>query len=135
MLAIIPDIKEVHFNVSLILSHIKCELLKFPSKLVMIAADLKIVNILLGIQGHSCTHNCPYCEDCAPYVDSSAQRRTLGGIRRDHSDFASSGSSFSKAKYFSNVVNLSVIEDDNDVLIKDILVPPELPSREAGNPH
>ena len=126
ILSIMPDIKELYFNMALILSHLKCDLLHFPSKLVKITADLKVVNKILGIQGHSCIHSCPFCVDSSPFLDSDAERRTLGGLRREYSHFESAGCPLGKAKYFYNVVHPPLIEGEDNVFIKDIFVPPEL---------
>ena len=46
-----------------------------------LASDLKLINIILGLQGHSSSHPCPYCDVHKNNMAEKGTNRTLGGIR------------------------------------------------------
>lgn len=77
LLAVAPGVPEKYANVAKIwntllhLNNFKC----------FVAGDLKIVNLLSGIMGHSSTFPCPHCTAPKSLSNTAAQPRTLGHIR------------------------------------------------------
>lgn len=126
ILAIMPDVKELYYNVSQILENFKTEFLHFPSHTLWITADLKIANLTCGIQNHRCTHSCCYCIDTAPWLDTEAPMRTIGGLKHDYRSYVKAGSNRKNAMNFNNVVNQPLFDGDDEVEILDIFCPPEL---------
>jgi hypothetical protein len=57
IIGIVYGVREEHHNVSCMLTRMKA----FNAKLFY-SVDLKIANILAGLQGHSCKHPCTWCE-------------------------------------------------------------------------
>ena len=61
ILAIVPDVPETYENVSDIWKMIDLEPLEQYGD-VKIAADLKLCNIMLGLQSHASNHPCSWCD-------------------------------------------------------------------------
>ena len=61
LFAKVPDILENRENVMKLL-----DLLNFPLQLdgvnIKMVADIKLLNVLIGIHGTGCRYNCPFCE-------------------------------------------------------------------------
>ena len=58
IIARVDSIPENHHNLRVLLNALNLPSL---SKIPRIVCDLKVMNILLGIQSCSCMHPCPYC--------------------------------------------------------------------------
>ena len=78
ILALGPGVKESHENLKLILEALKIFNLKHDFS---IASDMKLYSILLGIQPHSSTYPCIWCEGKKCEYDHNAPLRTLGSCR------------------------------------------------------
>ena len=128
------DVKENHFNVKLLFDRVNINSLK-----VQLSVDLKMANILLGLQSHTSTHSCYICDAANPFktgvdwgeVDGEKVKlRTLGSIRENHTAWKNAGAVLSKAKDYKNCVNMPMFKDedndDSDVLTMHILPPDEL---------
>ena len=76
-MAIVESIAETRYNIHTILSALDIKV-KVNDCL---ASDLKLINIILGLQGHSSSHPCPYCEVHKNNMAGNGKKRTLGGIR------------------------------------------------------
>ena len=101
---------------------------------MQLTVDLKMANIVLGLQSHSSTFSCHICEAANPFkpgVDwSKGELRTLGSIRTNVTAWRNSGAELSQAKKYKNCVNMPLFEDENyddsDVLTMHIVPPDEL---------
>ena len=79
ILANVEAIPETRANVKTILDKLNLQSEKFSFTL---NSDLKLINIIVGIQGHSSSCPCPFCEwNKKDGVNGKAKDRTLGGIR------------------------------------------------------
>jgi hypothetical protein len=129
--AVAPEVKETYSNVSSILNLLNIDAVDFT---YMCAVDLKMANILAGLQSHSCSFPCLYCE-CPKHLfcDEKASKqgvmRTFGKIKEDASNFESKckiyNAEASAKDYHSCVHSPLILADDRDMLISTI-PPPEL---------
>ena len=79
MLAAAEDIPETRENVKIVLDHLGLGSIKIED---CIASDYKLINLIIGIQGHSSSCPCPYCEwKKKNQFNGDAQERTFGLIR------------------------------------------------------
>ena len=56
------DVKETYFNVKLLFNAVNINSLK-----VQLAVDLKMANIILGLQNHKSIHSCYICDSANPF--------------------------------------------------------------------
>ena len=61
ILCVVPDVPETHENVSKVWNLIDQDPLEDYGN-VKVAADLKLCNIMLGLQNHASTHPCAWCD-------------------------------------------------------------------------
>ena len=122
ILAITKGIPETNHNVNVIMTALGLENVKFD---FCLATDLKLQNILLGIQSGSCTHPCGYCESPRPF-DTAGLVRTLGRLREMAEKFKQSGSKKKDAKDYCNVIDEPILKGEDDVQILELLTIPEL---------
>ena len=132
------DVKEHHFNVKLLFNKVNINSLK-----VQLSVDLKMANIILGLQNHTSLHSCYICDSANPFkpgvdweqVDGEKVKlRTLGSIRDNYTAWKNTGAIQGKAKDFKNCVNMPLFEDkdengkylDSDVLTMHLIPPDEL---------
>jgi hypothetical protein len=120
ILGIAFDIPESYANVSTLMEALKVKHIQF-----MMAADLKLANILIGIQSHSSKHPCTWCEGIAPWT-SPAQHRSLGRIKEMVQAFRSSGGQLQKAGEFMNCVHDPILQGEYTLPIIQLIPPPEL---------
>ena len=121
LVAVIEDFPEIYENVHQVWSLVGCGDVK-----LFVACDLKMVNILYGLQAHSSSHPCAWCDIDAQNLEDAGTLRTLGSLRESFQAFRQSGGVLAKAKLTSNVVHNPIISGPNDKLILDIIPPPEL---------
>jgi hypothetical protein len=114
------DVQELYENVRTLLRSLKIDRIHFA-----IATDLKLANILVGIQSHSSKHPCTWCEGSLPW-SSPGRPRTLGRIKELVQAFRNAGGQLPKAATFMNCVNDPIIEGDNSWSILEFIPPPEL---------
>ncbi len=93
--------------------------LKLKSISFYLATDLKLTNIIAGIQSHASSFPCTWCQGCAPWIEPGLPR-TLGNIRKYAKEYAKTGK-----KHF-NCIHLPLLEGDDDTEILDCIPPPEL---------
>lgn len=79
ILALAPNLQEKYENIFLIWN----VLLKLNHLESIIAGDLKIINIIIGIMAHSSTNPCPYCETEKANLALRGVSRTIGNIREN----------------------------------------------------
>merc|ERR1712115_54772 len=56
------DVKENYFNVKLLFNRVGLNSIK-----VKLSVDLKMANIMLGLQNHKSTHSCYICDSANPF--------------------------------------------------------------------
>lgn len=80
IIALAPKLPEKYEYVRLIWN-----LLELDNFEYVVAGDLKIINIIVGIMAHSSSNPCPYCEiGKNNLIDASGTPRTIGRIK-EHS--------------------------------------------------
>ena len=128
IIALVPNIPENYRNLLFIWT--KLDLIKIVKNLgmsVSIAADLKIVNILLGLMSHSSMHPCSWCESSKSELNEHGKLRSLGLIRDKFWRWTESSTGKKGAKDFGNVTHLPLFNCLSDeTLVLDIIPPPEL---------
>ena len=115
LIAVVEDIKECYENLKQIFNHIE----GLTNTKYHICSDLKLVNIILGIQS-------PYSESNDLTSDYEYAHRTFGGIKQNAHNFTVSGYLLKDDKNFKNCILNPVIPADDDSLTIDICTPPEL---------
>ena len=120
ILLIVPDVPETYNNLKVLLDMIDIDTVQF-----VIACDLKLCNILLGLQGHTSTHCCLYCESQKPWLQT-APTRTLKSLNQSYRAYVDNGCIIKNAAKYGNVVNKPLFCDNEDTAIMDIIPPMEL---------
>lgn len=128
------DVKETHKNVKILFDAVNINGLK-----VQLSVDLKMANIILGLQNHKSLHSCYICDAKNPFkpgVDwEKGELRTLGSIRDNFTAWTNAtDSDYKRAKDYKNCVHMPLFEEkdeegnylDSDVLTMHILPPDEL---------
>ena len=121
LVAVAEELPETYENVRQIWSLIQVYRVKFIA-----ACDLKLANILCGLQAHSSSHPCSWCSIDFTNLEKAGALRTLGSLRESYKSFLSAGSILAKAKHTGNVVHPPFLSGANGTLILDILPLPEL---------
>jgi hypothetical protein len=119
-LSIIPGMLENYENMSLLLSSSNIKNLVF-----LFACDLKVTNIIVGIQSASSTFPCPWWEGKAQWVEE-AQLRTIGRIKQLASKHSEAGKHTGKAKEYFNCVNPPLLNGVDNATVLSLVPPPEL---------
>ena len=97
------------------------------------ASDLKLSNILVGIQNHACMHCCIYCEQKTrgpgayeePTDGTEIPKRTIGTCKNWNQKFMQEGQGKKvNAKYYMNCVNAPILKGNDDDEILLLLPPP-----------
>ena len=97
-------------------------------------SDLKLCNILCGLQGHSSAHSCLYCEIVTkgkdeyqePADGSEIPLRTIGRCNMWFNKFMAHGGKKPNAKQFKNCVHPPMIKGSDDTPILLLIPPPEV---------
>ena len=118
IIAIVQGIPETYRNVKVIMGFLDLQNFDFT-----LASDLKLINILYGLQSHSCTYPCVYCETRKGY-DQKGPLRTLARIKALAIAFQSNPKN--EGKNFYNAVNLPLVTGNENELILSKLPPCEL---------
>ena len=100
------------------------------------ANDLKLSNIMVGIQSHGSTYPSHMCECRRPDKKSGnsytvGDLRTLGMCRKnaaDYADYMKSNPNAKKAhsRRYKNCVNQPLFDDPDDTLVMSLIPPSEL---------
>ena len=105
-----------------ILSSLKLEKVKFEFYL---STDLKLQNIIAGMQANSSMHPCVYCIAPRPF-EKEGELRTLGGNRELSSKFRADGANKKDAKDYLNVIGDPLIDGSDETEFIEIFPIPEL---------
>ena len=90
---------------------------------LVISCDLKLANILCGIQLHSSKHPCCWCEAENTNLTRCGHPRTFGQIRKQFAEFMKSGGDIRKSRDFKNVVHLPFLDFHDDMLVMEAIPP------------
>ena len=90
----------------------------------VIAADFKLLNILLGLSGHGGKYSCIYCE--APKGLEYGRIRTYGRIQECYSNYQKSGANKKNMKDYANVIHPALIQMDTEASVLESVPLPEL---------
>ena len=119
ILSIVQDISESYSNLSQLLKILEVQKIK-----ALIACDLKVANLLCGIQAHSSKHPCCYCVINSDNLADCGELRTFGSLRQDTFSYKSSNQK--KAKLHNNSVNEPILPEEDHTTVLSIIPPPEL---------
>ena len=124
LIAISPGIQENYINVKKIWLETKIHQLKYK---YMIATDLKLINIILGLQNHSSLHPCPWCEANKYNLQNKGKQRTFASLLEHYFNFYDANVGKEVAKDYGNVIHPPIldVEDKNTPVIHHV-PPPEL---------
>ena len=123
IIAAVEKIKETYDNIKLILSKIK----NFHKIKYYICSDLKLINMISGIQSCSAKHPCPYCEtDNLRDFEEKFEYRTFASINCSVEAYKAAGSIVKNAKNYTNCTSEPLLYGNADDCIIDICAPPEL---------
>ena len=125
LVALSQDTPETYQNVKQIFGLVKIHEKSLLDSLV-ISCDLKLANILCGIQSHSSKHPCCWCEAENPNLIRCGHPRTFGQIRKQFAEFMKSGGDIRKSRDFKNVVHLPLLDFHDDMLVLEAIPPMEL---------
>ena len=124
ILALVPKTQENQFNVKRLWINSNIDDLKSE---FTIATDLKMINILLGIQNHACNHPCSWCDITKENLINKGKSRTLASLDKLFWRYYDSGDRKAKAKDHGNVIHPSMIKStDTNTPILLLVPPPEL---------
>ena len=119
---------ETHENIETILTLLNIQVLDFA-----FSTDIKMILILLGKQGGSSTHACPFCEGAKPWPADPANPTTIGSLWENYNAFVrpvdegGGGGNEKKGRDYQNVVRKPLITgDDETPILGGVFYFPEL---------
>lgn len=123
IIAISPDTKETYNNVKLLFDLLHTNEIPIRS---FYSVDLKMANIICGLQSHGCTYPCAWCRCPSGEFSSDRSRsypvRTIGDIKRNAFDFAASQKKSAK-EFESSIHEPLFLAADNDILFRHVVLP------------
>lgn len=122
ILGIISDTQENYVNVCTLWSSLHLNDLK----VMTIATDLKMANIITGVMAHSSHYPCTWCTASKDLLSKCGSYRTVGSCRENSDAFKNSGSKKINAKNFYSHVYQPIFTGNPETEIIDIIPPPEL---------
>ena len=92
------------------------------------SSDLKLINLMLGLQSHASSYCCPYCTILTRSEDAykvPGMSRSLKSIKEDYDGFLHAGGNPERhAKYFHSVIHAPLLMAPEDVEILLLIPPP-----------
>ena len=119
IISIAENISETHKNIQKILKPLCLEKIKF-----IVACDLKIANLLCGIQSHASKHPCCYCDVSSDFLQECGELQTFGSLRTLSKMFNESKAK--DAKQFYNCTKDPLLPEEDSARVLDVIPPPEL---------
>ena len=119
ILAFVEGVQENHENLRVILELLQLDTLGF-----VVAADLKLLNVMLGLSGHGGKFACYICEGeigLQPGV-----LRTISSLITHSKAYEDNGSKPATMQSFKNCVKPPLLDADEDALVMHLVPPPEL---------
>ena len=124
IIGIAPETEELYSNVKKLWLRIGLQNL---DRSYVIATDMKLCNILLGMMNHSSMHPCCGCNINKNNLDKKGVQRTFHSLNDLFWDYFDSRASKENAKDYGNVIHLPVIENiDQSSPVINVVPPPEL---------
>ena len=121
IIAVSEDLQENYSNVSQIF-----ELINMRDQDFVLSCDLKLANIICGLQAHSSAHPCTWCESSAKDLLNQGKLRTFQSLDQNVSLFNAAGSNIKRARDCMNVVHSPVFDLAGGTLVLDFIPPMEL---------
>ena len=121
LVAVSEDLPETHDKIEKVWSMINAGGLQ-----LLLACDMKVANIVCGLQTHSSMHPCAFCDIDSKSLVHTGNLRTLGSIKLNLQSFERSGGVVANAKSFGNVIRKPIISGPDTSLILEIIPPMEL---------
>ena len=119
-MALVEKLPERYENVETLMNLLEIDDLSF-----YICCDLKLQNVIVGINAHGSTYPCAYCNGKKNDY-SDAEPRTFGAIRELSRAFAAAQPKEQIPKNFYNCTNEPILNVPDDAKVLDVLVPAEL---------
>ena len=119
ILAYCEDVKENWHSMTKIF-----ELLDIGQIPYVIAADLCLINVILGLSGHGGKKVCCYCE--AEKGMEAGEIRTFSHLKSCHDSFIEAGGKKENAQKFANCIHPPLLSVQGDPEVLDVVPPPEL---------
>lgn len=126
LLAIAPSIQENYHNLQKIWVSLGMNSLQ---RKYVIATDLKLSNMLLGLMAHGALHPCCWCEIDKNNLHEKGTARTMENLQQHFWDYMESGRNATKAKEYFNVAHPSLLHVNDvktTVSVLEWIPPPEL---------
>nr|XP_047138903.1 uncharacterized protein LOC124814863 [Hydra vulgaris] len=121
LVAVAEGVQENYSNVKLILSLISISEINF-----VVSCDMKLANIICGLQSHASAHPCTWCTVESSNLANQGTLRTFRSLKQAHKTYTAAGSDIKKAKLFGNVIHDPILSLDDDALVLDLIPPMEL---------
>ena len=103
-MAVCQDLPETYENVAILLNLIKAHEVKY-----LLSCDIKIANIICGIQSHSSMHPCCWHDIPSKSLCHTGSPRAIEYLNAYHRVFTDSGADMKNAKAYSNALKMSFI--------------------------
>ena len=111
----IAEVPESYKNIKALLDLINTNNVRF-----IISCDLKVANLVCGIQSHSREKPCCWCDIVSEIISTKEISRTFGSLKKNHK-FVAAGPKINKTKEFRNVAEASlVIAEDIEIILGSI---------------
>ena len=91
-----------------------------------IACDMKLANIICGIQSHSCKHPCCWCDAKSDDLKEQGTPRNFRSIRMQYKAFIQKENGKMCAKDFHNVVHNPLFDHEDVKQVVEFIRPMEL---------
>jgi G:T-mismatch repair DNA endonuclease (very short patch repair protein) len=123
ILAAAPKTPESYNNCKIFLERTNAKDIQFH-----FAADLKMINICLGIMSHASLHPCPYCEGTKNVFEVDAPSRTLETIEANFQKWQAESGKKSTLKQYYNCSNEPLLHSNHNMStsVLSIVPPPSL---------
>lgn len=124
LIAIVPIVYESYRNILQLWVLLKIK--DIVTERIIVSADLKLGNVIFGLNAHSSSHPCCWCNVDKANLSEEGILRTLGSITEQFWKWQEAGAVPSCAKHYENCVHTSLIKGESQLLIIDLYPPPEL---------
>jgi hypothetical protein len=121
IVGISEEMPETYENIKIFL-----DLAQVKDVSLVISCDLKVANILCGIQAHASKHPCCWCDVDSDNLSSCGQSRSIGKLRENYKAFEAGGSKLNTAKQYDNSIHPPLIDGEDTTLVLDVIPPMEL---------
>ena len=121
-----PNTPENYYNLFLLWNALDLNSLKF-----FLCCDLKVANLVLGLQSHASMFPCHFCESKNKLEGDGKQwtlgkERSLGSIQSNAISWSNAGSVKKNASSFFNCIKVPLFDGPSSTLVHDLIPPPEL---------